>query len=293
MARDLGLERYLMRGMGEGYVPAVSEESVRTGVYGADWRPVTGLGFIPRSMPMVRGTSGLGALDEGVWQQVWMYVSAKMTSQDFSTIKEFFDGTQAARLKALKSDMKNQKATLELLKASMSTPAEQQDWQAAWNKYLQYEAKVLDSISLYNNAIWKVKEIKAYADALGVGFDTPEYLSGMRGLGIAPIAVGAIAIIAAAIVAIYYAPVFRESIQASKDKAFLATGDASIVKSYIAKLKTSSGSGGGGMFEEVTANVSDTAKWAVIVVAVFFGIKMVMDSGGLKGVREAITGKKA
>jgi hypothetical protein len=280
-----------MRGLGEGYMPAIKPARPWDGVYGADWRVVPGLsGVIPTSMPLmqqVNGMSGMGrmgSLDEGTWQQVWMYVASKMSEADFATIKSIFDGSWAEQLTALKNEMNQKKSAVLAMKENAVTLEQVSAFEEAWKAYLKFEADVLEAISFYNNGIWKIRGMKAYADAFGVGFEAPDYLSGM---GVAPVA--AIAIIAAAVVAIYMSEAWSESIAAGKLKTVAAFGDLAVLKQFI---EAGGGDSGGGFIEQTIANTGNVVKWLAIGAAVYFGAKMVMDAGGLKGLKETF-GRKS
>jgi hypothetical protein len=284
-----------MRGLGEGYYPGIKPARPWDGVYGADWRAVPGLSgtspqFSIRGIPLmqqVNGLGGMGSLDEGTWQQIWMYVAGKISQTDFQTMKRFFDGSWASELRNLQAQKNSMKADLLSIKDSATTLEDIAAFEEAWQKYLAFEAEVLEAISYYNGGIWKIRDIKAYADALGVGFEAPEYMSG---LGVLPVAV--VVVIASALVAIYGSYVWRDYIQAGQLKTIAATNDAKALSSYISKMNV-----GGGLFEDVTGNittgVSSTVKWAVIGLAVFFGAKLIIDSGGLKGVKNLLKPARA
>ena len=283
-----GMSGGIAKMLGEGYIPAISESNSSYGVYGADWRS-TGLGgAIPRSMPMVRPMAGLGETGD-VWDQAWQYAIGKITKTDFDTIKAVFDGSMAENLKRLKAEMKSQQAKVAAYKSKINGLQMQQTYDTMYRALIKFENSVLDAISWYNNGIWKIKELKAYADVLKVGGRAPEYLSGMGSLGLAPLLVAAVKpiAIAAAVIALSVsgAWVITTYLKTSVQKQIIAKADAKTLRILTEKL------GSGWLDLTPIGEAGDLVKWIAIGAAVYFGAKMITESGGLKGIAETFRSK--
>jgi hypothetical protein len=183
--------------------------------------------------------------------------------------------------------MKSQQAKVAAYKSKINGLQMQQTYDTMYRALIKFENSVLDAISWYNNGIWKIKELKAYADVLKVGGRAPEYLSGMGSLGLAPLLVAAakpIAIAAAVIaLSVTGAWAITTYLNTSVQKQIIAKADAQTLRILTKNL-------GSGWLTPI-GEAGDLVKWIAIGAAVYFGAKMITESGGLKGITETFRSK--
>jgi len=248
------------------------------------YRGLRGLGRSSRRM------RGMGTItDLGVWDKVKAYVLSQISDSDYENVKSIMSGEYAERLDSLYYEMQRRKADLESYRSKMETDEQQYAYETALSVYQEFEAQVLQAITWYQNGIWRMRSVKAYADALGFGIEVPDYYtpSGLGRMG--ELSTAAIIAIASAVVAVCLSTAYSSYLKSSMQSEIVARASNEDIKGLIRNLPGSFWEGGGST--PILSDVSSIAKYAAIGAVAFFGFKLIMDSGGLKGLSQSFGGK--
>jgi hypothetical protein len=271
-----------MRSLAEGYVPGIADGVHVLGYPGSDLRPVTGLGQLPSSMPLTRPMSGMGSWFDDLknWisggvsstaNAIWAQVEKQLSKEQYMGIRGILSGEYEEKLTRDRERLRENQRILNEWKSRISSSAEQAAYDKAYQKQVAYEKGVLDAISTYNDGIWRMKSSAAFAKVMEyapyLGLRNPQ----MLGMGVLPVvAIAAAAAIVALCLAFSVAVVGTYvAVDAIYGKEFTVTPDGQVI-----------------VHTPWHQSMSNTAMYVAIGVAVFFGAKLIMQSGGLKGVSE-------